>query len=210
MAFTRKGVAAVLKNEGLEDDQKLEELVRMHTEVVTGLKDERDQYKEGAEGASALKKELEDLKAASEGEDPYKQRYEDERKAFEEYKAGVEAEKADAAVKALYREQLEALGIGAQRVKAIMKVADMDALRAYEVEGGAYKQPEAVREAIKAEWADFIPTTSTKGANVPHPPKDGHGTAVTAEQFKKMDIHQRQELFAKDREAYNALAKAND
>lgn len=207
MAFTRKGVTAILKNENLEDDQKLEEILKLHSEVVSGLKDDRDSYKEEAEKAESLQKELDSLKAVGDKGDGFKEKYETEHKAFEDYKASVEAEKETAAAKALYREQLEELGISASRVNTIMKVADIDALKAYELKDGVYAKPEEVQEAIKTEWADFIPQSSKQGASVAHPPKQGQSGAITADQFKKMSIHERNDLFKSDRETYNALAK---
>lgn len=210
MAFTRKGVAAILKDDGLEADQKLDEIFKLHTEVTTGLKDERDGYKEQAAKAEELQAELEGYRAKDGEENPFEERYNQEHKAFEDYKKAVEAEKSDNATKTLYREQLEALGISASRVNSIMKVADLETLKAYEVKDGKYVKPDDVMEAIKTEWADFIPTTNTKGASVAHPPKSGGGAAVTAEQFKKMSIQQRNDLFKNDRDTYNALAHPNE
>lgn len=210
MAFTRKGVAAILKDEGLEADQKLDEIFKLHTEVTTGLKDERDTYKEKAAKAEELQAELDVFKAKDGEENPFEEKYKQEHKAFEDYKKAVEAEKSDNATRSLYREQLEALGISAPRVNSIMKVADLETLKAYEVKDGKYAKPDDVAEAIKTEWADFIPQTSTKGASVAHPPKSGEGAAVTAEQFKKMTITERNELFKSDRETYNALAHPNE
>ena len=53
MALTRKALSTM----GIEDD-KIDQIISMHTETVNALKEERDKYKDGAEKLETVKKEL--------------------------------------------------------------------------------------------------------------------------------------------------------
>lgn len=47
--------------------------------------------------------------------------------------------------------------------------------------------------------------TTTEGASVATPPKGAGGTSVTKEEFAKMNLRQRNELYENDRATYDAL-----
>ena len=84
MALTRK----LLKGMGLTDEQ-VDTIIEAHTDTVDGLKEQVKTYKADAEKLPNVQKELDDLKAAGDG--GYKEKYEKEHKAFEDYKADVDA-----------------------------------------------------------------------------------------------------------------------
>lgn len=172
MALTRK----MLKAMGI-DDEKIDQIIEEHVEVTDALKSQRD----AATGErDQLKKKLDD--AAEEGGQEWKAKYEAERKAFEAYKADAEAEKGAAKVRALYRSELEGLGITGSRADAVLRATDLSKV---EVEDGKLKDPEAVRKAIESEWAEFIPQKRTQGAGVANPPAGG-GDAKTMDEIAKM------------------------
>ena len=200
MALTRK----MLKAMGIEDE-KIEQIIEEHAETVDALKKQRDEAKEQAGEADELKKQLEDAQKQLEGmqDDGYKAKFEQLKGEFDGYKADVEAEKAQATARSLFKAQVEKLGITGSRADSIVRATD---LGAFEVKDGAYKDPKAVEEAIRKDWADFIPKVTTEGAFVAHPPAQG-GQAITKEQFAKMTLRQRNELFNTDRDAYEALVK---
>lgn len=195
MALTRK----MLKAMGIEDE-KTEQIIEAHTETVDALKAERDEARVAAADAEQLRRRLEEAEAGS-GED-YRAALEAERAAFAAYKAEREGADAEAQRRALFRTQLEELGIVGKRADAVARAAD---LSAFEVEGGAFKDAAAVQEAIRADWGDLVPVSVAKGAEVPRPPVPGGPSAVTPEQFAKMGLRERNELYRSDREAYESL-----
>lgn len=164
MALTRK----MLKAMGIEDE-KIEQIIEEHAETVDALKKQRDEAKGQAGEADELRKQLEGMQ-----DDGYKAKYEELKGEFDGYKADVEAEKAQATARSLFKAQVEKLGITGSRADSIVRATD---LGAFEVEDGAYKDPKAVEEAIKNDWGDFIPKVTTEGAHVAHPPAQGGGDA---------------------------------
>ena len=57
MSLTRKALSAM----GIEDE-KIDQIIEMHTDVTNALKEERDTYKADAEKLPAVQKELNELK----------------------------------------------------------------------------------------------------------------------------------------------------
>lgn len=201
MALSRK----MLKAMGIEED-KIEQIIEEHVESTDALKKQRDQYKAEAEEVAELKKKLSDAEAASSEDDGYKARYEAEKKSFADYKAKVDAAKSENEKRGLYRKLLEASGIDPKRVDSVLKVSDLSGVT---VKDGALEGADELAESIKSEWADFVVQKSVEGAKVAHPPKAQSG-GVTAEQFAKMGIRQRNELYKTDPDAYRALAQPKE
>lgn len=197
VALTRK----MLKAMGIEDE-KIDQIIEEHVESTDGLKAERDRYKAKADEAECLAAELQKLKKAGEGAGEYEEKYKAKCKELDDFKAQVDGEKAAREKRGLYRDLLEKAGVDPKRIKSVLKVSDLDAVT---VKDGAIEGADELTEKIRADWADFIPVTTTQGANVPNPPKATGGEAVTVEQFRKMGIRQRQELHDTDPAAYKAL-----
>lgn len=181
MALTRKMLRAM----GIEDE-KADEIIEAHAETVDALKQKAAEAGRDGEEAEGLRKQVEQLKAdlakAQEKGDPegFKSKYEDEHKAFEDYKAQVAAKDADRTKRSLYRKLLAEAGVDPKRLDAVMRVADLSEV---EVKDGAIQGADELEKGIKADWADFIPTTSTKGAEPATPPKAG---AEPAPDYSKM------------------------
>lgn len=171
MALTRKMLRAM----GIEDE-KADEIIEAHAETVDALKAKAQEAGDGAGKAEELAKQVEQLKAdlakAQEKGDPdgFKSKYEEEHKAFEDYKAQVAAKDADRTKRSLYRKLLAKAGVDPKRLDAVMRVADLSKV---EVKDGAIQGADELEKGIKSDWADFIPTTSTQGAEPATPPKDG-------------------------------------
>lgn len=163
MALTRK----LLEGMGIEDKQ-IETIIEAHSETVTALKAERDKAKEAAAKVPDLQKQLEDAQAASNGEDEWEQKYNDEHQAFEDFKAQIQTERADAEKAQAYRGMLMAAGIDPKRIDAIMRVTDLSEV---EMEDGKLKDSGKLEESAKQEWADFVLKTFTKGSNPATPPE---------------------------------------
>ena len=98
------------------------------------------------------------------------------KKSFEDYKAGIDAEKTHSAKETAYRELLKAAGVSDKRISAVVKVTDIDGIELDK--DGKIKDADKHTETVKTEWADFIETTTTKGANTANPPAGNGGGDV--------------------------------
>jgi hypothetical protein len=160
MALTR----TLLKGMGLNEEQ-ISTVIEAHIDTVDGLKADINKYKGDAEKLPTVQKELDDLKAAGDG--GYKEKYENEHKAFEDFKkAQTEKETRTAKVNA-YTAFLKSVGVSEKRIPSIIKVTD---LNSFDLEGDAVKDADKLTESVKTEWADFIETSNTNGANTQTPP----------------------------------------
>lgn len=166
MALTRK----LLKGMGLTDEQ-VDTIIEAHTDTVDGLKTDIEKYKGDAEKLPGVQKELNDLKAAGDG--GYKAKYEKEHSDFEKFKADQAAKETRVAKESAYRELLKAAGVSEKRIPAILKVTDLNAV---ELDGDKVKDADKITEGVKTEWADFIESSNTGGANTPTPPANNPGT----------------------------------
>ena len=178
MALTRK----LLKGMGLTDEQ-VDTIIEAHTETTDGLKKDIEKYKGDAEKLPGVQKELDALKAAGDG--GYKEKYEKEHKAFEDFKTAQTAKETRQAKETAYRELLKAVGVSEKRIPSILKLTELDGI---EMEGDKFKDADKLTESVKAEWADFIETSNTNGANTQTPPANNSNNGddpskMTMEQY---------------------------
>lgn len=197
MALTRK----MLKAMGIEDE-KIEQIIEEHTESTDALKQQRDEYKAKAEAKAEAKAttSTEPKPKDPEPSDEYKAKYDAEKKAFEDYKANIAAEKAEADKRAKYRELIVKAGVDSKRVDSVLKVSDLSEIK---VKDGAIEGADDLVKSIKEDWADFIPTTQKVGANAPNPPKNDGGDKKLEDIIKMQDPVARQDALAKYIEAQN-------
>lgn len=193
MALTRK----MLKAMGIEDE-KIDQIIEEHTESTDALKQQRDEYKAKAEAKATAS--TEPKPKGPEPGDGYKAKYDAEKKAFEDYKANIAAEKAEADKRAKYRELIVKAGVDSKRVDSVLKVSDLSEIK---VKDGAIEGADDLVKSIKEDWADFIPTTQKVGANAPNPPKNDGGAKKLEDITKMQDPVARQEALAKYIEAQN-------
>jgi hypothetical protein len=149
------------------DEEKVSTIIEAHIETVDGLKKDVNKYKADAEKLADVQKELDDLKAAGDG--GYKEKYEKEHQAFEDFKAAQTAKETKQAKEKAYAEFLKSVGVSEKRIPSIIKVTDLNAV---ELEGDKVKDADKLTESVKTEWADFIETSNTDGANTQNPPQN--------------------------------------
>ena len=151
------------------DEEKIDEIIALHTETVDGLKADIAKYKEDAENAGTLKQELDDLKAQTESvnDDGWEEKYNSLKSEFEGYKAEQEAKELHTAKEAAYQELLKTAGVSEKRLAAVLRVSDIDNLELED--DGTVKDADKLMEGIKSEWADFIVSQETKGADTATP-----------------------------------------
>lgn len=177
MALTRKFLSAL----GI-DEEKAEQIIGAHVDTVDSIKAERDKYKEDAEKLPATQKENEELKKQIAGEDPYKEKFEALQKEYNDYKADVEAKATTAKKESAFRKILKEIGIPDKRIDTVLKVSDISKVELDEE--GKIKDGDKLKESLKTEWADFIPTTKTEGVNSANPPSSTGKTTMTKEEIR--------------------------
>lgn len=189
MALTRK----MLKAMGIEEE-KIEQIIEAHAETVDGLKSDVQKYREAAEKLPGVEKELETLKTS--GGD-WKDKYEKEHTAFESYKADVSAKEAGAAKEAAYRALLAEAGVDPKRIDTVVRAEKTGFVDLKIGEDGKFEKADELTKTIKANWADFLQTTTTTGVPVATPPANTGGNPTTKEEIMKIkDPDKRQAAIA--------------
>jgi len=195
LALTRRALKAM----GIEEE-KIDEIITMHTETVDGLKADVAKYKADAEALPEVQRQLEkaqnDLEAGK--KDSWKVKYEAIKEEFEGYKSEQTKREARAAKEKAYRELLKQAGVNDKRLDAVLRVSDVDGVELDEK--GAIKDADKLTESIKSEWSDFIQTTTTQGANTATPPANGGSSAMTKADIYKKDDHGRYLMSAAERQ----------
>lgn len=198
MGLTRKFLTAL----GIEAD-KVDEIITAHTEVTDGLKAERDSYKADAEKLAGVQAELDGMKAAQEkdGKDPWKVKYEALKEDFDAYKNQQTEKETKARKEAAYKKLLQDAGVAEKRIAAVLRVTDLDSVELDK--DGNVKDAEKHTDSIKAEWSDFIQTTSVKGAETATPPQNSGASAITkADILKIKDTGERQKMIAEHHDLF--------
>ena len=165
MALTRRSLKAM----GIEDE-KIDEIIAAHAETVDALKEQRDNYKAQAEELEKVQQKLDEANETikANGSDAWKVKYDAIKEEYDNYKSEISARETTRAKQAAYREVLKAAGVSDKRIDSIIRVSDIDSVELDE--SGKIKEADKLAESIKNEWADFIVSTNTKGADTATPP----------------------------------------
>lgn len=179
MPLTRKFLSAL----GIESE-KVDEIISAHTEVTDSLKAERDKYKTDAEKLSAVQQESDQLKEAN-GKDPWKVKYDAVKEDFDNYKKEVTAKETKVAKTEVYRALLKECGVADKRLDAVLRVTDLESVKLDK--DGKIEDAAKLKASIKTEWADFITSESTKGAETATPPQNNGSAPKSREEIYKRD-----------------------
>lgn len=190
MSLTRK----MLKAMNIEEE-KIDQIIEAHTETVDGFKEKLNDYKDKAEKYDGVKKELDELK---EGGDDWQKKYEKEHSDFEAYKTDVTAKETKRTKEHAIREFYKGVGVSEKRLDAVLKVTNLDD---FELDkDGKIKDADKHTETAKSEWADFIETTTTRGADTATPPANNSGAKMTKADIYKKDDKGRYVLSTEERQ----------
>lgn len=185
MALSRSFLSAL----GIEQD-KINEIINAHSETVSGLKSEMEDYKKTAEQLATVEADYEKLKADTKDYAELKEKYEKEHSDFEAYKKEVatkeQTEKLEEAYKALLLENK----VGEAHIESILGVTDLSKMELDE--DGKLKGVDELNNVIKKKWGGFITTTETKGSNPETPPKGGRVKMTRDEIMAIKDTAKRQ------------------
>ena len=190
MAFDNKSIRPILENEELSIKDKVNQLQTLHHEIVNGLMDEKDEAIQRAEKAE---KAAESAKAEKEAAE----------KSLTDYKAQQTQKDTHAAKEAKFRELLKSAGVLDKYADRVVRLSGEDIDKLELDEKGEVKDAKKHADSLKADWSDFVGTTTTTGAKVDNQPTSYAGTSP--EDFKKMSLDDRIKLKNSNPELYQQL-----
>ncbi len=194
MAFDNKSIRPILENEDLSIKDKVNQLQTLHHEIVNGLMDEKDEAIQRAEKAE---KAAESAKAEKEAAE----------KSLTDYKAQQTQKDTHAAKEAKFRELLKTAGVLDKYADRVVRLSGEDIDKLELDEKGNVKDAKKHADSLKADWSDFVGTTTTTGANVDTPPTNT-GSKMTKDQiFAIKDAGERQAAIAANADLFTGGGK---
>ena len=128
-------------------------------------------------------------------------------KALTDYKAQQTQKDTHAAKEAKFRELLKAAGVLDKYADRVVRLSGEDIDKLELDDTGEVKDAKKHTDSLKADWSDFVGTTTTTGAKVDNPPTNT-GSKMTKEQIINIkDASERQAAIAANPEAFGLAAK---
>ena len=194
MAFDNKSIRPILENEELSIKDKVNQLQTLHHEIVNGLMDEKDEAIQRAEKAE---KAAESAKAEKEAAEKF----------LTDYKAQQTQKDAHAAKEAKFRELLKTAGVLDKYADRVVRLSGEDIDKLELDDKGEVKDSKKHADSLKADWSDFVGTTTTTGAKVDTPPTNT-GSKMTKDQiFAIKDAGERQAAIAANADLFTGGGK---
>lgn len=197
--FDRKALRKIFEDAEIEVPKDvLGQICNLHTTSNEDLTESVKTLKADLEKAER-ERDTYKAKAPKEGEETVlKSDYDTLKKEYDDYKADVNSKNTRTAKENAFRELLKSVGVSEKRLNAIIKVSDIDGLELDK--DGKIKDADKHTETVKTEWADFIETTTTQGANTATPPVNNGGTKMTKADIYKKDDKGRYVLSTEERQ----------
>lgn len=197
MALERKTLRAILEDETTDTSGKLKKILDVLHEETDTLQNQLD------EKNAALAKAEKDRDEANGG----KQAAE---KALTDYKAQQTQKDTHAAKEAKFRELLKTAGVLDKYADRVVRLSGEDIDKLELDEKGNVKDAKKHADSLKADWGDFVATTTTTGAKVDTPPTNT-GSKMTKDQiFAIKDSTERQAAIAANIDLFNGTGDGKD
>lgn len=162
---------------------------------------EKKRYNDKLTEIDALKAEKNDAEDKATSAEKWKTKYDALKDDFDAYKKDITAKENKATRSNAYKELLKQAGISEKRLDTVLRVSDVESLEMGD--DGKFKDSDKILENIKNEWADFITTKETHGANTATPPSNNGGGKMTkADIMKIKDTSERQKAIAENHELF--------
>ena len=194
MALERKTLREILEDETTDTSGKMKKILDMlHTET-DALQNQLDDAK------AATTKAEKERDAAANGKTIAE-------KALTDYKAQQTQKDTHAAKEAKFRELLKSAGVLDKYADRVVRLSGEDIDKLELDDKGEVKDAKKHADSLKADWSDFVATTTTTGAKVDTPPTNT-GSKMTKEQIINIkDASERQAAIAANPEAFGLAAK---
>lgn len=193
MALTKAQVREILSAAGISGEQMgeaVDRIIEGHVASIEALRENVAKYKAEAEKLVDIQKELEEAREVikDSNNDGYKIKYDAVKEEFEKYKIEQSNKEIHNLKKDAYKNALLASGVSDKRIESILKITDIDSVELDK--NGMMKNNDEIINNIKSEWADFIVTEQTKGAQTATPPSQIAKKIYTNEDIKNMTTEQ--------------------
>ena len=162
---------------------------------------EKKRYNDKLTEIDALKAEKNDAEDKATSAEKWKTKYDALKDDFDAYKKDITAKENKATRSNAYKELLKQAGISEKRLDTVLRVSDVESLEMGD--DGKFKDSDKILENIKNEWADFITTKETHGADTATPPSNnGGGKMSKADIMKIKDTSERQKAIIENHELF--------
>lgn len=197
MALERKDLRAILEDETVDVSGKMKKILDMlHTET-DALQDQLGEAKAATAKAEKERDEAHSGKQAAE-------------KALTDYKAQQTQKDTHAAKESKFRELLKTAGVLDKYADRVVRLSGEDIDKLELDEKGNVKDAKKHADSLKADWSDFVGTTTTTGAKVDNPPTNT-GSKMTKDQiFAIKDSTERQAAIAANIDLFNGTGDGKD
>lgn len=197
MALERKDLRAILEDETVDVSGKMKKILDMlHTET-DALQDQLGEAKAATAKAEKERDEAHSGKQAAE-------------KALTDYKAQQTQKDTHAAKESKFRELLKTAGVLDKYADRVVRLSGEDIDKLELDEKGNVKDAKKHADSLKADWSDFVGTTTTTGAKVDNPPTST-GSKMTKDQiFAIKDSTERQAAIAANIDLFNGTGDGKD
>ena len=190
MALKRADIRTILENAETSNDDKAKAILDALHKETDDLRDQLDTAKNALTKAEKERDDANNGKQAAE-------------KALTDYKAQQTQKDTHAAKEAKFRELLKTAGVLDKYADRVVRLSSEDIDKLELDEKGEVKDAKKHADSLKADWSDFVGTTTTTGAKVDTPPTSYAGTSP--EDFKKMSLDDRIKLKNSNPELYQQL-----
>lgn len=197
---------SIIKNHTGEDGSipadAIAKLVKAISTTVGNEFVDKSRYKAKLDEIDELQGKLQTAEDSVTTAEKWKVKYEAAKQDLANLKAEQAKKDTRTAKETAYRALLKAAGVSEKRIEAVLKVSNVDGVELDDK--GQIKGADKLSEAIKTEWADFIPTTHTKGAPTSTPPVNNESKpTMTKEQIMGIkDPVARQSAIAKNMDLF--------
>lgn len=194
MALERKDLRAILEDETVDVSGKMKKILDMlHTET-DALQNQLDDAK------AATAKAEKERDAAANGKTIAE-------KALTDYKAQQTQKDIHTAKEAKFRELLKTAGVLDKYADRVVRLSGEDIDKLELDDKGEVKDAKKHADSLKADWSDFVGTTTTTGAKVDTPPTNT-GSKMTKDQiFAIKDAGERQAAIAANADLFTGGGK---
>ena len=193
---------SIVRNHVGEDgnipSEAIAKLVKAISTAVGNEFVEKSRYNAKLEEIDALTEEKQTAQDSATTAEKWITKYQALKDDFDAYKTEQAKKETHAAKEKACRAILQKAGISEKRIDSVLRVYDVDSVELDDK--GGIKDADTLEKNIREEWADFIPTTTIRGADTATPPASTHGAAMTKADIYKKDDHGRYVLSAAERQ----------
>ncbi len=138
---------------------------------------DKERYKAKLTEIDTLREQQQTAEDNATTAEKWKGKYTELDKEYKAFQAKIADEKALESKKSVLREIAKDAGLSENGIAKALKYHDYSKMELDEK--GAAKEKAAILKSLKEEWADYVQTTETRGANTATPPANGANAGMT-------------------------------